>query len=1213
MAALTPAMRRPPPADVSYSYRGPFFGPFPATLKTLTMARPLLPRLPGIVWLLLVAGLLLSLFSAHQVNRNSKEEALQHFRSTTDQITLRIEERLAAYALVLRGAAGLFDASEEVERNEWRAFVDKLRVADALGDIQGIGYSRWIPAGELDAHEAEVRAEGFPAYRVHPPGSRDVYTAIVYLEPFEGRNLRAFGYDMFSEPVRRAAMEQARDTGMAALTGKVQLVQESHPDIQPGTLMFVPVYRQGALLETVDQRREALVGWTYSPYRMYDLMAGILGDRTHPDGQAVGLAIYDGDTAAREHLLFSSAPTQSPSEPSPLLQQRRIDVNGSQWLLVFDHLAPGQAVTLGAAWVTLAGGLVITALLSALVLSLSTTRTRALRLTEALSQTVSERERERESLLTRLQTIADRVPGVVYEYRLFPDGRSCFPYASEGLRQVYGVSPEAVREDAGPVYSVLHPEDVEPVTASIRHSADTLTPWRHEYRVRFADGRQQWLFGDSLPHREPDGAITWYGVITDITERKEAELALRAAHAEAERFREALDHVGSCIYMKDRAGCYTYANRTTLELFRCPADRLLGSTDTRFFPAEVARRLRKIDARVLQGESTTEEISVIDDRGERRVYLEVKTPIRDDQAPDTIIGLLGISTDITLLKEHERQLDLLAHYDTLTGLPNRVLLADRLTQAMRHVQRQGRHLAVAYLDLDGFKAINDRHGHAAGDQLLVALSCRLREVMREEDTLSRLGGDEFVAVLPDLDDEASADGLFARLLEVTARPVWYESQALQVTASLGVAFYPQPEPVEADQLLRQADQAMYQAKLAGKGRYHVFDADLDRSVRSHHESLEHIRDGLDGDEFTLLYQPKVNMRMGRVIGAEALIRWQHPERGLLPPAQFLPVIEEHHLAEALGEWVIRTALAQAAAWHREGLELPVSVNVGARQLHQRDLATRLRALLAEHPDLPPGTLELEVLETSTLGDLALVSGLLVECRELGIRVSLDDFGSGYSSLTYLKHLPAGIVKIDQSFVHDILEDPEDLKILDGVLSLAAAFDRQVIAEGVETVEHGDMLLRIGCELGQGHAIAYPMPASEVAEWVAAWRPPSHWPGLPVLDRASLSLLHAAVEHRAWFRQLVAALAPGSPDRPPLDPARCRLGDTLGQLRARLPPGQARTERVDQARRLHRRMHRLAQALCIRYDRGEAGQAQARLGELHALHDTLLEEIERLLD
>ncbi|WP_254276695.1 EAL domain-containing protein [Halomonas sp. 3H] len=1170
------------------------------------MAVKRIARQPGIVWLIVAAGIGLSLLATHQAYRNAEASAQEQFRFAADQVTLRIEERLSAYALVLRGAAGLFDASEEVDRQEWRTYFDKLRVSDAVAGVQGVGFTVRLSPEALSRHEAEVRAEGFPDYRVHPPGPRDTYTAIVYLEPFEGRNLRAFGYDMFAEPVRRAAMEQARDTGMAALSGRVMLVQETDTDIQPGTLMYVPVYRQGTPIDGMAQRREALIGWAYSPYRMHDLMEGILGDWEQRDGLAVGLRIYDGDRETAEHLLFSNKSSSRPSGATPFQQQRLIEFNGTPWRLVFDHLAPGEAITARAAWMTLAGGLIMTALLGALVLSLSATRSRALRMTEALTQTVHERETELESLLARLQTIADRVPGVVYEYRLFADGRSCFPYASDGMQQVYGVAPEALTEDASPVFSAIHPDDLDAVATSIQYSARTLTPWRHEYRVILQEGAEHWLFGDALPHREPDGSTTWYGVINDITERKQSEIALRRAHMEAERFREALDHVGSFIYMKDRDSRYTFANRATLELFGCTAESLPGSEDARFFSSDIARRLRKIDVRVLNGEPTTEEISVHDGTGRRRVYLEVKTPIREDGTNGNIIGLLGISTDITTLKEHERQLEHLAHYDPLTGLPNRVLLADRLTHAMAQEHRQGRHLAVVYLDLDGFKHINDRYGHAAGDQLLISVAQRMKGVMREGDTLSRLGGDEFVAVLQDLADESVATGLFERLLHVASQPVWHESHALRVTASLGVSFYPQADPVEADQLLRQADQAMYQAKLAGKGRYHLFDAERDRSMRSHHETLERIQQGLQEGEFRLHYQPKVNMRTGETIGVEALVRWQHPTRGLLPPAQFLPVIEEHPLSEALGEWVIRTALAQAAAWRLAGLDLPVSVNVSARQLRQRDLVARLKRLLGDHPDLPPGALELEVLETSTLGDLAQVSNLLEGCRQIGVQVSLDDFGTGYSSLTYLKRLPASIVKIDQSFVRDILDDPEDLKILDGVFSLATAFDRQVIAEGVETVRHGDMLLRVGCELAQGYGIARPMPAEAIPGWLHDWRPPSHWAELPTVDHASRPLLYAGAEHRSWVRQIASGLTSEAPERPPLDASRCGFCQWL------VPLHDAMGSEIERLDRLHRQAHRLAADLFALHDAGEGKQVIDRLPELYDRRDALLVEIERLL-
>ena len=275
-----------------------------------------------------------------------------------------------------------------------------------------------------------------------------------------------------------------------------------------------------------------------------------------------------------------------------------------------------------------------------------------------------------------------------------------------------------------------------------------------------------------------------------------------------------------------------------------------------------------------------------------------------------------------------------------------------------------------------------------------------------------------------------------------------------------MTLYPQ-DGVDADLLLRHADQAMYQAKQSGKNRYHLFDIKHDTAVKTLRESLDRIALALAQHEFVLYYQPKVNMKTGNVIGAEALIRWQHPQRSLLPPAAFLPIIENHSLSIALGEWVIDTALTQLSVWRMAGLDIPVSVNIGARQLQQQDFVPQLSILLAKHPDLDPACLELEILETSALEDMAEVYDNIHACREMGVRFALDDFGTGYSSLTYLKRLPVDILKIDQSFVCDMLDDPDALAIVQGVIGLATAFRRQVIAEGVETVAHGTLLLSLG--------------------------------------------------------------------------------------------------------------------------------------------------------
>ncbi|MEW8382748.1 MAG: EAL domain-containing protein, partial [Candidatus Thiodiazotropha taylori] len=357
---------------------------------------------------------------------------------------------------------------------------------------------------------------------------------------------------------------------------------------------------------------------------------------------------------------------------------------------------------------------------------------------------------------------------------------------------------------------------------------------------------------------------------------------------------------------------------------------------------------------------------------------------------------------------------------------------------------------------------------------------------------------------------------------------------------------------DADQLLRQADQAMYQAKQAGKNRYHIFDAEHDRTVRGYHESLERIRIALKSGEMVLYYQPKVNMQSGSVLGMEALIRWRHPQRGLLLPGAFLSVIEQHPFSVELGEWVLDTALAQIAEWRRAGVPLQISVNIDAMHLQQPNFVTRLRYLLAKHPNVEPGDLELEVLETSALDEIDQVSEIIRDCRNLGVGFALDDFGTGYSSLTYLKRLPAGLLKIDQSFVRDMLDDPDDLAILEGVLGLASAFSRNAIAEGVETLAHGEMLLKLGCQYGQGYAIARPMPSGAVLPWLSDWQPDQLWSETVRLSRDDQPLLFAAVEHRAWIAHLLQ-YAQGEKLAPPvLDRHQCRFGQWLdGQAKTRL--------------------------------------------------------------
>jgi diguanylate cyclase (GGDEF)-like protein/PAS domain S-box-containing protein len=441
-------------------------------------------------------------------------------------------------------------------------------------------------------------------------------------------------------------------------------------------------------------------------------------------------------------------------------------------------------------------------------------------------------------------------------------------------------------------------------------------------------------------------------------------------------------------------------------------------------------------------------------------------------------------------KEYQRELEQVVHYDVLTGLPNRELLVQRMRQGMKQAQLTGCWMTVCYLDIDDFKPVNDAHGTRAGDHLLINVAQCLRGCLSGGDTLARIGGDEFVLLLLGPKSDEALDALLLVTKERLAAPFSADDWSVSVSVSIGLCVYPLDD-ADPDILLRHAAQAMVQAKQSGKGKVRRFDPDSDKRVRTHRESVGQMRQALLHQEFVLYYQPKVDVVRGVVIGVEALIRWNHPQRGLLPPGVFLPQIEDDPFMLELGDWVLAEALAQMSRWRSAGLDLVVSVNIAAQQLARPDFIERLRDLLYVYPASEQHYLELEVLETSALEDIGKVDQIIASCRELGVGFSLDDFGTGYSSLTYLRKLSADTLKIDQSFVRDMLEDSGDQAIVSGVIGLALAFKRRVIAEGVESVAHGRALRDLGCTLLQGYGIARPMPAQDVPNWVQQW-PDAAW-------------------------------------------------------------------------------------------------------------------------
>lgn len=626
-----------------------------------------------------------------------------------------------------------------------------------------------------------------------------------------------------------------------------------------------------------------------------------------------------------------------------------------------------------------------------------------------------------------------------------------------------------------------------------------------EDQARYAEEVSRRQLGESgnyeLRWRHKDGSVCWsrisatarfdvsgrfdgsFVVFHDITERKRADERLRLWASVFANTQEGITITNPAGIILDVNEAFTKTTGYSREEVIGKNPRVLksGQHDDGFY-ADMWSSL--VDSGNWNGE-------IWNRRKNGEIYPECLNISAVRDAAGKVSHYIAVFMDITQIKRHERELEYLAYFDPMTGVANRTLLSDRMRKAIARSRRDSKMFAVGYLDLDGFKAVNDRFGHEVGDQFLQEMAKRIKGVLREEDTVARLGGDEFVVLVQGLQKPEECYQTFARLLERTAEPVELAGHRFSTTASIGVTLFPRDE-ADADTLLRHADHAMYQAKEAGKNRFQVYDMEIEAKVRNQRELVEHIERGLVQQEFVLFYQPKVDLLSGRVVGVEALIRWQDPVRGLLPPGAFLPQIQNHVVSRKIDHWVLGEAVKQLEAWGALKIDLSLSVNVSGLSLQDQSFMSYLSELLEAHPELNRSRLELEVLETVALDDIERISGVISQAQTQGIRFALDDFGTGYSSLRYLKHLPAEVLKIDQSFVRDMLEDDEDRAIVEGVIGLSRAFNREVVAEGVETLDHCLCLMELGCDLAQGYGIARPMPSAQFLPWLAGWTPTKEW-------------------------------------------------------------------------------------------------------------------------
>jgi len=596
--------------------------------------------------------------------------------------------------------------------------------------------------------------------------------------------------------------------------------------------------------------------------------------------------------------------------------------------------------------------------------------------------------------------------------------------------------------------------------------------------------------------------------------------------------------------------------------------------------------------------------------GERLPIIYTIAPIHD--ADEKTIGTIIVFHDTSETHKLTKALSWQASHDALTKLPNRMQLKDRLESSLEDARENETLLTLFFIDLDNFKPVNDEYGHAQGDKVLKIIAQRLQKITRNDDIVARLGGDEFVITLLSFNEYDEIIKTLERVMNTITQPIPVGSANIALSASIGVSTYPDDNS-DADALLRHADQAMYIAKQRGRNQYHFFDVESDHVTTQLETERQRIEQALNNDELYLVYQPKVNMRTGNIYGFEALIRWKHPDKGILLPSYFIPLCEDNDLIVRIGDWVFNKAMEQLRQWLKSGFDFRLAVNIAPKQFQNTHFIEKLDALLANYPDIPAHHIELEVLESAALQDTGMVSEIIESCHERNISIALDDFGSGYASLSYLKQLPAKQLKIDKSFVLDMLTDEGDRAIVEGIISLADIFDRQVVAEGVETREHGVMLLRLGCDMAQGYGISKPLNTDEVLSWAKTWTPDPNWLlwSETPWDITDFPLLIAHSDHLTIINQLIKFIYEHESAAESFELSshhNCRLGNWYYNIGAEKYNHLNCFKELEQP---HRKSHKLGQKILLLCEEGNQEQALELIPELIKARDLVLLKLNNL--
>ncbi|MDD2882199.1 MAG: EAL domain-containing protein [Rhodoferax sp.] len=986
--------------------------------------------------------------------QESSDTRDKKFSQVADYVADRLQHRANHFELVLRGVKGFLEGSEQITRAEYKAYFDSLRLDTMLPGLQAVSVSAHVAQADLTNHLATQQLQ-YPNYQIKPAVTQALHAPIVLIAPYTGVNVNAIGFDTATNPLIKPVLERARDSGEVALTGRLGLVQDTGQN-RPASVMYVPTYRQGVPLATASERQAALSGWVGAVFRIDDLVTSL---RLDPQ-LGVRFDIYDGPVALPTARMYGQQ-TEVALTATALSATRTLEIGGKQWQLTF-HSLPAFDAQYSAKWAygpMAALGVAFSLLVGWLIALLSSRQERAVSLARDMTQ-------ELRTMHADMEATLNAMPDVLFELGL--DGRY-HRYRTTQMSSL-AVPPDFLLGHL--IAEVLPAPATATCLAALQEAHATGLSLGKQIEIPIG-GTPTW-FEVSVARKQVDaGAEPRFVMISrDITERKRLEAQLRLSA-------QVFDSSHDGIVITDQNNRVLSVNRSFTDITGYSLDDVLGrgphllaaDEPDGHFDATMQTSLQTTG--YWQGEVTNR-------RKNGDIYpqwLSISV-VRDSSA--AITHYICMLSDLSTKKQTQARIDYLSHYDTLTQLPNHRMLQDLAKLALASAHSEQSSAALMFIDIDHFQTINDSLGRPVGDSILKTMALRLSAQLQSNDSVCRQGGDEFMVLLTQTDAEEAAH-VATRMLALMHEPVVLGTgQELNLTGSIGIAMYPD-NGHDLDRLSQCADAALLQAKQNGRNQFKFFTEQMHERAREMLLVENHLRRAMARGELLLHYQPQVDAVTSRIIGAEALIRWQHPEWGLVSPMRFIPIAESSGQILQIGEWVLRAATQQVADWQAAGLPVvPVAVNLSALQFRQATLCDTVSEALSAS-GVAPNLLELELTESIAMEDSGFTLDQISRLHAMGITLSIDDFGTGYSSLSYLKRYQIDKLKIDQSFVRDLDSGTDDGSLVRAIIHMAHSMGFKTIAEGVETQAQLDALRADGCDEIQGYFFSRPVPAEAFAQ------------------------------------------------------------------------------------------------------------------------------------